>query len=100
MKVSDVDRAGAFWSEALAFDRHLQNPAFLLPGMRPPEPVSILTMKTGCTFDLWAVDEDDQKAQVERLISLGAQRVEWDYPDDGDFVVLADPDGDLFCVIA
>jgi hypothetical protein len=28
-------------------------------------------------------------------ISLGAQRV-WKYPDDGDSIVLADPDGNLF----
>jgi len=37
---------------------------------------------------------------VQRLIDLGATRVDWDYPDDADFVVLADPDGNLFCVIA
>jgi hypothetical protein len=36
---------------------------------------------------------------VERLISLGASRVEWEYPEDADFVVLADPSGALFCVI-
>jgi len=33
------------------------------------------------------------------LVSLGATRVEWDYPDNADFVVLADPTGTLFCVI-
>jgi hypothetical protein len=48
-------------------------------------------------LDLYA---DDQGAEVERLVSLGAQRVEWDlYPEDPDFVVLADPDGNRFCVI-
>jgi hypothetical protein len=31
---------------------------------------------------------------------LGAQRVEWTYPEDADFVVLADTEGNLFCVIA
>ena len=31
---------------------------------------------------------------------LGAQSVEWDsYPDDADFVVLADPDGNRFCIV-
>lgn len=29
-------------------------------------------------------------------ISLRAQRVDWDYPDDADSIVLADPDKDLF----
>ena len=30
-------------------------------------------------------DEADQAAQVERLISLGARRVAWDYPDGAEF---------------
>jgi Glyoxalase-like domain len=47
--------------------------------------------------DLW-VESDEQRAEVERLISLGAQPVEWDYPENADFVVLADPSGNLFCI--
>jgi hypothetical protein len=31
--------------------------------------------------------------------SLGFTVVEWDHPEGADFVVLADPDGNLFCVI-
>jgi ABC-type uncharacterized transport system involved in gliding motility auxiliary subunit len=50
-------------------------------------------------LDLWASGRAEQLAEVERLISLGARRVEWEYPEDADFVVLADPDGNLFCVI-
>ena len=43
---------------------------------------------------------DDQVAEIRRLISLGAREVEWDmYGDDPDFVVLADPEGNVFCVI-
>ena len=100
MKVSDVDRAGAFWSEALAFDRHPQNPAFLVPGDAASGTRLHLDDEDRMHLDLWADDEADQEAQVERLVSLGAQRVEWDYPSDADFVVLADPDGNLFCVVA
>ncbi len=48
-------------------------------------------------LDLYA---DDQAAEVERLIGLGATRVAWRYPPDSDYVVLADPDGNRFCVIA
>jgi hypothetical protein len=36
---------------------------------------------------------------VERLIDLGAHRVEWHYSDDASFVVLADTEGNLFCVV-
>jgi len=41
-------------------------------------------------LDLYAGDAADQAAEVERLISLGAQQVVWDlYPEDPDFVVPA-----------
>ena len=37
---------------------------------------------------------------VARLVELGAATVPvWPYPDDADFVVLRDPDGNEFCVI-
>jgi hypothetical protein len=42
----------------------------------------------------------DQAAEVERLLGLGATRYDRDYGPDDDFVVLVDPDGNRFCVIA
>lgn len=47
-------------------------------------------------LDLYA---EDQAAEVERLIGLGATRVDWRYGEGADYVVLADPDGNRFCVI-
>ncbi|HZD94252.1 MAG TPA: VOC family protein, partial [Candidatus Sulfotelmatobacter sp.] len=41
----------------------------------------------------------DQQREVERLIKLGAKRFPWKYPPDADFVKLADPDGNHFCVV-
>jgi Glyoxalase-like domain len=42
----------------------------------------------------------EQSRQVDRLVVLGATRVEdWPYPQDADFIVLRDPDGNEFCVI-
>jgi catechol 2,3-dioxygenase-like lactoylglutathione lyase family enzyme len=35
MKVSDVDRADAFWSAALGYARQPNNPAFLVPEGAP-----------------------------------------------------------------
>jgi catechol 2,3-dioxygenase-like lactoylglutathione lyase family enzyme len=99
MKVSDVDRAAAFWSAALGYEKQLSNPAFLVPGDAAGTRLH-LDDEDRTHLDLWADDEADQQAQVERLISLGARRVDWEYPDDADFIVLADPDDNLFCVIA
>ena len=42
----------------------------------------------------------DQQAEVERLLTLGARRYPWRSPPGADFVVLEDPGGNLFCVVA
>jgi catechol 2,3-dioxygenase-like lactoylglutathione lyase family enzyme len=51
-------------------------------------------------FDLHVADAAEQRAEAARLVSLGASRVDWDrYPDDPDFVVLADTEGNRFCIV-
>jgi len=51
-------------------------------------------------LDLSVADAAEQAAEADRLVSLGAKRADWDlYPADPDLVVLADPDGNLFCVV-
>jgi catechol 2,3-dioxygenase-like lactoylglutathione lyase family enzyme len=40
-----------------------------------------------------------QAADVRRLLDLGAKRYSWRYPPGADYVVLEDPDGNLFCVV-
>src|SRR5215469_2100425 len=47
-------------------------------------------------LDLYTSDRD---AEVERLIALGATRYPWRYRPSSDFVVLEDPDRNLFCVV-
>ncbi|HZD12698.1 MAG TPA: VOC family protein [Candidatus Binatus sp.] len=47
-------------------------------------------------FDLYTTD---QKTEVERLVKLGAAKYPWRYKPDDDFVVLEDPDQNLFCVV-
>jgi predicted enzyme related to lactoylglutathione lyase len=48
-------------------------------------------------LDLYAAD---QAAEVERLVALGAKRVDWDgYRENSDFIVLEDTEGNRFCVI-
>lgn len=42
---------------------------------------------------------EDQKNEVSRLIQLGAKKYPWRYPEGADYVVLEDPDGNLFCVV-
>ena len=47
-------------------------------------------------LDLYTEDSD---AEVERLVALGARRYPWRYRGGEDFVVLADPDDNLFCIV-
>ena len=42
---------------------------------------------------------DQREAEVDRLLKLGARRYPWRYSAGSDFVVLEDPDGNLFCVV-
>jgi len=42
---------------------------------------------------------DDRDAEVERLLSLGATRVDVGQGADVPWVVLADPEGNEFCVL-
>lgn len=41
----------------------------------------------------------DQQAEVDRLIALGARRVDIGQPESVSWVVLADPEGNEFCVL-
>ncbi|MEU4671550.1 VOC family protein [Amycolatopsis sp. NPDC023774] len=107
--VSDVPRAAAFWTEALGDvprEEIEEDWVVLVPTEGTGTHLSLGLTETPLQahprihLDLYAGDAAHQAAEVERLVSLGAQIVDWDlYPDDADFVVLADPDGNRFCII-
>jgi hypothetical protein len=42
---------------------------------------------------------DDQQAEVERLLAMGARHVDIGQGDES-WVVLADPEGNEFCILA
>lgn len=101
--VQDLPRAVQFWTAALN-DRPREEPdddwAVLVPSEGHGVQISLALVTSPQArrhhLDLYATD---QVAEVERLLALGATRIEWRYPPDADFVVLADPDGNRFCVI-
>jgi catechol 2,3-dioxygenase-like lactoylglutathione lyase family enzyme len=98
LHVTDPERAAAFWGAALGYAAHPDAPDVLVPpdGTGP----RIGLYEDATHLDLGAADEADQRAEVERLVALGAERVpDWPYPEDADFVVLRDPEGNLFCVL-
>ena len=100
LNVSDAGRAADFWGRALGYVRQQDAPDFLVPsdgeGLRLH-----LDQQDRTHLDLWVDRErSDLRTEVDRLVALGATRVDWVYPDDADFVVLADTEGNLFCVIS
>ena len=59
--------------------------------------VRSVTDTSALHLDLYTEDQDHE---VERLLSLGATEVHWDKrPPDADYVILADPEGNRFCVV-
>src|SRR5262245_14302438 len=45
------------------------------------------------------LNPDDRDAEVERLVNMGARHVDIGQGDDATWVVLADPEGNEFCVL-
>ncbi|MBG0565441.1 VOC family protein [Actinoplanes aureus] len=115
--VGDPERAGAFWIEALGYVRRpprWDGDDWIV--IEPPPGVSgaAIAMDTSESpaqelprvhLDL-ETDGRDLDAEVDRLVRLGARRVDWPhYPEAGErhpgelpYVVLADPEGNRFCV--
>lgn len=106
--VVDLERAVRFWSEALD----------LLPSERTDGWVTLVhadgsgramglqlsaspvERNPRVHVDLFVDSHEEQATAVDHLVALGARLLEWDlYPPDPDFVVLADPDGNAFCVV-
>jgi predicted enzyme related to lactoylglutathione lyase len=54
------------------------------------------TVKNRLHLDL---SPDDQEAEVNRLLTLGARRVDVGQGEEVTWVVLADPEGNEFCVL-
>ncbi|MDX3108765.1 VOC family protein [Nonomuraea angiospora] len=97
---------GYFWSEALGWplvwDQD-QETAIRSPHGGPKitwggPPLEPKTGKYRLHFDLAPPADGDQQAEVERLIALGATRVDIGQ-GEVDWVVMADPDGHEFCVL-
>ncbi|CAN5820300.1 VOC family protein [soil metagenome] len=109
--VDDIDRAVGFWTRALEYvPKRTVEPdddfTILVPASGAGTHLALDVSESPVQpyprihLDLYAGNTADQAAEVERLIGLGATRVDWDrYPDQPDFIVLADTEGNRFCVI-
>jgi hypothetical protein len=112
MGVGEMRRACEFWQRALGYLPRDGEPGpeddFIV--LVPPDGHgAALALNTSQSpvqdrprvhLDLYTDTAAAQAAEVARLVSLGAAPVEWDlYPESPDFIVLADTEGNRFCVI-
>jgi hypothetical protein len=102
---NDFDTMSAFWQEALHYvPREPAEDGWVV--LRDPDGrnvnVSLQQVpekrigKNRLHFDLYT---DDQEGEVERLLGIGATRHPRTREPGEDFIVLEDPEGNLFCVV-
>jgi predicted enzyme related to lactoylglutathione lyase len=106
IRVDDLARQVAFWSAALDYvPREDDSDDFKLLHPRDGGGPNVSLDRVRSTpqvpprihLDLYT---EDQAGEVQRLLGLGATEVHWDKrPADADYVILADPEGNRFCVI-
>jgi catechol 2,3-dioxygenase-like lactoylglutathione lyase family enzyme len=106
LRVDDLERQAEFWEAALGYVRRDEtSDDFVLlrprdgagPNLSLDQVQSELQIPPRLHLDLYT---EDQAGEVERLKALGATEVHWDKrPPDADYVILADPEGNRFCVV-
>jgi catechol 2,3-dioxygenase-like lactoylglutathione lyase family enzyme len=106
INVTDLDRGLAFWTAALGYKVEKKDVDWVTladPEQKRVQVALQLTDKPKQDLNRLHLDlysDGTQQQEIERLIGLGAKRIEWNYPPGADFVVMTDPDGNEFCVIA
>ncbi|TQS40975.1 VOC family protein [Cryptosporangium phraense] len=85
------ERQERFWAELLG-----PNPGFTTKFERT---TTLKTSQNRAHFDLTSTSLDDQRETVARALRLGARHVDVGQRPEEGHVVLADPEGNEFCVI-
>jgi len=106
IKCYEFDLMYNFWKDALGYKpRHnphdgwvvLEDPKKIGPNISLDKaPNKREGKRSWLHLDLYT---NNMKSEVERLISIGAREYNWRYPENADYTVLEDPDGNLFCVV-
>jgi len=105
----DAGRLADFWAKAAGFERGETSGAYVTlrsTEQRYPRiliqqvPEGKARAKNRVHLDLPASSREEMEREVSRLEGLGARRLRDVEEDDGEvFTVLADPEGNEFCVV-
>jgi len=106
---ADPDRLATFWQEALGWRRThdepdevaLEPPAGSICDGVVPDLLFLLVPEGKAVKNRLHLDlrPDDQGVEVARLEGLGASRIDIGQGSDVGWVVMADPEGNEFCVL-
>jgi hypothetical protein len=107
LDVADPVRLARFWTAASGWALQEEGDggvSLSRPGGRPPDLELLATPEPKTTklrvhLDVAPFPDDDQRAEVERLVAAGARRVDVGQGPDVTWVVLADPEGNELCVL-
>ena len=102
----DLPALAAFWANVLRWDVLSQREREIVIGPDVDAPVGMCFMpvtdaksvKNRLHLDLTS-EPDDRDAEIERILALGARRVDIGQTGAESWVVLADPEGNEFCVV-
>ncbi|MFC8130326.1 VOC family protein [Streptomyces sp. NPDC057302] len=102
----DLPALARFWAEALHWRILSEREREVVIGPDETAPVGICFMpvtdrkavKNRLHFDLTTA-ADDRDSEIERLLALGARRAEVGQSGEESWTVLADPEGNEFCVV-
>jgi predicted enzyme related to lactoylglutathione lyase len=107
LDVHDVPRLAAFWSAVMGFEVSAGDDGCATLWAAGGEPAVTIWLqrtdadkrgKNRCHPDL-VVEGGDVDAEVERVLALGASRADVGQTGAEGFVVLADPEGNEFCIL-
>ncbi len=102
----DLPRLARFWSQALGWKVLSEREGEIVIGTDENAPVGMCfmpvtdpkTVKNRLHLDLTS-SAQDRDQEIERLVALGARRVNIGQTGAESWTVLADPEGNEFCVI-
>jgi predicted enzyme related to lactoylglutathione lyase len=101
---TDVRRLASWWAEVLGWPQEVSDDGDVIlraPAGAGPDWLFLAVPEPKTVKNRLHVDftPDDQQAEVDRLITLGARHVDIGQGQQS-WVVLADPEGNEFCVLA
>lgn len=107
LHVNDPERMATFWSAATGWPVAQRGDTFVAlhrPGDRPPDLDLVRvpepkTAKGRLHLDVETLADSTQAAEVARLCALGAAPADVGQAPDARWTVLADPEGNEFCVV-